>query len=100
MLDLSSIPTDVIQARGEYSTVRAAHEDAKKELAILCGQLSATASQILRRMQPDNDEIPEGVEELISSGRQLLQKIEACTLNIESLAMQRAALKQKAWREQ
>jgi hypothetical protein len=97
MIDLSTIQEDVLHARGAYSTVRAAHEDAKKSLQMLCGQLSSTAANILRRMQPDNDEVPESVESLIEGAKGLLILIEACAAEIESLAKQKAELKQKAW---
>jgi hypothetical protein len=97
MIDLSTISDEVRLARGDYSTVRAAHEDAKKDLQKLCGQLSATAPQILRKMQPDDDEVPDSVGSLIESARLTLTMIEACVANIESLAKQRQELKQKAW---
>ena len=97
MIDLSIIPEEVRRARGDYSTVRAAHEDAKKSLQMLCGQLSSSASQILRRMQPDNDDVPDSVESLIAGARNTVTMIEACTVEIESLARQRAELKDAAW---
>lgn len=97
MIDLSAISPEVLNARGAYSTVRAAHEDAKKSLQMLCGQLSSAASQILRRMQPDNDDVPESVETLIAGARNTLVLMEACTAEIESLARQRAELKIVAW---
>lgn len=98
MLDLSSIPDEVKIARGEYSTVRSAHEDAKKSLSILCGQLNGVTGQILKQMQPSNDGVPESVESLFAGARNTLILMEACAQEIESLAAQRAELKQKAWR--
>lgn len=97
MLDLSTISEEVRLARGDYSTVRAAHEDEKKNLAKLCSMLQSVPATILRQMQPDNDEIPESVESLLYSGRNTLDMIEACADRIESLAKQRAELKSKAW---
>lgn len=99
MIDLTSIDTETIIARGQYATVRSAHEDEKKNLSILCGQLSSTASQVLRYMQPDGDATPEinGVLEMLSAARDTLTKIDVCVANIETLAMQRGALKQAAW---
>lgn len=99
MIDLTTIDPDTITARGQYATIRSAHEDQKKRLAILCGQFAAVAPQILRYMQPDNDDTPEigAVLDLLSLGRETLDKIEACVAEIEGLAMQRAALKQAAW---
>lgn len=97
MFDLSTIPSDVLRARGEYSTVRAAHEDSKKQLQILTGALAASASKLLRHMQPDSDGVPDGVEAMIVEARATIDKIEAECLNITSLARQRADLKPKAW---
>lgn len=97
MLDLSTIPAEVLNARGAYSTVRAAHEDEKKALQMLCGRLSSIAAQVLRTMQPDNDDVPDSVETLIASGRETLQMMEQCAGRIESLAKQRQELKVTAW---
>lgn len=99
MIDLAAIDEDTLIARGQYSTVRSAHEDEKKRLSILAGQLSSAASQVLRYMQPDGDAAPEirGVQELLAYAHETLAKIEECVANIESLALQRAALKSAAW---
>jgi hypothetical protein len=97
MFDLSSISPEVLNARGAYSTVRAAHEDAMKSLQMLCGQLSTASSQILRRMQPGGDEVPDSVDALISGARNTLALMEACAKEIESLAKQKAELKPLAW---
>lgn len=97
MIDLSSISPEVIQARGAYSTVSAAHKDALKSLQSLCGQLSSTSTQILRRMQPDGDDVPGSVEALIDGARNTLVLMEACAKEIESLAKQKAELKPLAW---
>jgi hypothetical protein len=97
MLDLSTIPDDVLRARGEYATVRGAHEDEKKNLQMLCGELSSTASKVLRRMQPDNDAVPDSVDELLAAARASLDAIELCVKQIEGLAQQKADIKQQAW---
>jgi hypothetical protein len=99
MIDLTSIDQDTIIARGQYATVRSAHEDEKKRLAILCGQFTSISSQVLRLMQPDGDAAPDmdTVRGLITSGEELLGKITVSVGEIEGLAMQRAALKQAAW---
>jgi len=98
MIDLDDIDASVLLFRGQYATVRGAHEDAKKRLSILCGQLQSATSTILRRMQPDNDDVPESVAELIVGARKTLDDMEACAAEIESLAKQRAELKVLAWR--
>lgn len=99
MIDLTSIDQETFIARGQYSTVRGAHEDEKKRLAILCGQFSAVSSQVLRCMQPTNDAAPdmEAVRELLDTGREALARIEKCVSDIEGLSAQRAALKDAAW---
>jgi hypothetical protein len=97
MIDLNQISDAVLLARGCYATVRAEHEDAKKQLAVLCGQLGAVNAQVLRRMQPDHDEVPESVSDLITAGRNTLDKMAESAALIESLAQQRAELKQSAW---
>lgn len=97
MIDLSTIDPVTLENRGAYSTVRAAHEDSKKSLQMLCGQLAATATQVLRRMQPDNDDVPTSVDELLRAARNTITLMEACVADIESLAAQRAALKPLAW---
>lgn len=97
MIDLTQIAPETIIARGEYATVRGAHEDAKKNLSILCGQLASHATQVLRQMQPGEDEVPASVESLLAGARSTLDMIEATVQQIESLARQRAELKQAAW---
>lgn len=97
MIDLTKIDNETLMARGAYSTIRAAHEDEKKNLQMLCGSLSSTAAKVLRRMQPDNDEVPASVDELLAAGRAALDAIEISVATIESLAQQRAHLKPKAW---
>ncbi len=97
MLDLNELPQALLLARGQYATVRSAHEDSKKQLQILCGKLGATSAQILRAMQPDNDGVPVGVGELMATCRLTLDSIESLTVQIEALAQQRADLKPVAW---
>lgn len=100
MIALDTIPDEVLRARGCYSTVRSAHEDEKKELQKLCSQLQAVSAQILRKMQPDDDGIPDSVGSLIDSARATLNLMERCAGRIESLAKQRAELKVAAWTKQ
>lgn len=100
MLNLSTISDEILLARGSYSTVRAAHEDAKKELQKMCGILQTVPSQILRKMQPGDDEVPEAIGELLDIGRKALDAIETKCAEIESLAQQRYELKSKAWTNQ
>lgn len=97
MIDLDKIDPGTLLARGAYATIRAAHEDAKKSLQILCGKLSSVASQTLRHMQPDSDGVPDDIALLIAEGRATLDMIETECKNIVSLAQQRAGLKQQAW---
>lgn len=97
MIDLTTIPAAILENRGAYSTVRASHEDQKKALQMLCGQLAAASTQVLRRMQPDNDDVPGSVADLLAVGRSTIDQMEACVEQIESLAKQRAELKPLAW---
>ena len=83
--------------RGQYATVRSLHENRKSDLSKLCGHLAAIASQVLRRMQPDNDSVPESADALLVAGRETIEAMEVCVTDIESLAMQRAELKPLAW---
>lgn len=98
-MNLDDIPAEVIYARGQYATIRGAHEDGKKKLSILCGEMSAISSQILRYMQPDNESTPEisAVMGLCERGRSVLEKIEDCAHEIDDLDSQRRALKPVAW---
>jgi hypothetical protein len=99
MIDLTAIDQETIIARGQYATVRAEHENEKKHLSILCGQLSSASSQVLRYMQPGEDDSPDlnAVNEMLAAARKTLNEIEKCVSSIEKLAMQRAALRQPAW---
>lgn len=99
MMELDNLPPDLLMARGKYATIRSAHEDAKKRMGILCGSLSATASQILRAVQPDNDAIPDyaDVDSKIQTCNSLVYQISECAAEIAELAGQRAALKVTAW---
>ena len=97
MLDLSTIPANVLLARGHYATVRSEHENAKKALQVLTGKLSSVSSRVLRQMQPDNDAEPESVEQLLADGRTTLDDIEGTCKMIADLSHQRAELKPLAW---
>lgn len=97
MIDLTKIDPVLLENRGSYATVRSAHEDCKKTLQMLCGELASTATKVLRRMQPDNDDIPDGIADLFLNARNTLTMMENCAAEIESLAVQRAALKPLAW---
>lgn len=98
-MNFDDIPAEVIVARGKYSTVRGAHEDAKKQLSVLCGRLSSVSSQVLRYMQPANDDAPQmaAVHDLMQMGREYLDDIDACIVQINELDAQRSALKPEAW---
>jgi hypothetical protein len=99
MIDFNAIDQGELIAKGQYSIVRAAHEDAKKRLAVLCGAFAAIAPQVLRLAQPDGDAVPDGaaIGKLLVDGGDLLDKMDAQVAEIEGLAQQRAMLKQSAW---
>ena len=94
MTDFSD--TNLMLARGKYATARAEHEEAKKRLSVLCGQLSSSASLILRALQPDDNETV-GVDALINSARSVLDDIEKTAEQINLLAELRGKLKPEAW---
>lgn len=85
-------------ARGRFATVRGQHEDAKKRLSVLCGELSSISARILRLMQPDNDAAPEDHFPLLSNARDITFELDTVCLNILHLAKQRAELKIEAWK--
>lgn len=85
-------------ARGRFSTIRAQHEDRKKDLQRMCGELLSCASQVLRRMQPDNDDVPESVDVLLEKARQTIGAMAVCVNDLERLARQRQELKREAWK--
>jgi hypothetical protein len=99
MIDLTTYSQDEVIAKGHYSIVRAAHEDSKKRLAVMCGAFAAIAPQVLRLAQPDGDAVPDGaaIGKLLADGGELLSKISFLITEIEGLAQQRAMLKQAAW---
>lgn len=97
MIDLDQVDKALLLARGKYSTVRALHEDQKKALSIESGKLQSIASQVLKRMQPDNDEVPESVSDLLLKGRAHIDEMERIVADIESLAALRNELKREAW---
>lgn len=100
-MDLSSIPQEVLIARGEYATIRGAHEDEKKRLSVLCGQLSAISSQVLRAAQSDeaiSAELSHQLDTLFLDGQKALNAMAECIEDLKELSHQRVELKQKAWR--
>ena len=99
MIDFNTIDQSEVIAKGQYSIVRAEHENAKKRLAVMCGAFAAIAPQVLRMAQPDGDAVPDGeaIGKLLADGGELLSKISFQITEIEGLAQQRAALKISAW---
>jgi hypothetical protein len=94
MIDLSTIPDDVMLARGQYSTVRAAHEDLKHKLSVKCGNLASLAAQILKRMQEDTEILP---YDLLVNTDETVHDISKMIDEMLILAKQRKELKVKAW---
>jgi len=88
---------ELMHNRGLYSTIRSLHEENKATLQMLCGELASTSTKVLRRMQPDNDEVPDSVDDLLTAARNTITMMEQCVKEIESLAEQRAKLKPLAW---
>ena len=97
MIDLTKIDDETLLARGAYSTVRAALEDEKKNLQILTGELTSTATKILRQMQPEGDVVPQPADVLLAAGRATLDAIELTAGRIIGLAQQKHDLRAQAW---
>lgn len=98
MIDLATLPDDLMIARGQYSTVRGMHEDELHRMQILCGQHASYGTQFLRRVQPSKGQLHESITPLIGDARDVLRQIEECAMRIEALAQQRAELRGKAWK--
>lgn len=97
MTDLDTIDESLLIARGKYSTIRSEHEDAKKALQILCGELQSHSARILKHMQPDNDSVPDSVDAIFKAARITLDEMEVLVADMEQLAKQRSTLRPVAW---
>lgn len=97
MLDLASIPADVLRARGGYLTVKDAHEASKETLKDFCESGVTLLAQILNKGQSHHancfDEARAKVDELEAYAKNIRAQLSV----IESLAKQRSELKSKAW---
>lgn len=96
MIDFDQLDPAVIIARGQYSTVRSAHEDALKELQLACSNFAGFTTGILRAAQSDKDQSFPGAEDF-DKGRALIDEIEKIVANIEELHKQKNSLKALAW---
>ncbi|WNG69326.1 hypothetical protein [Cupriavidus gilardii] len=92
MLNLDTIPSDLVTARGQYATVRAELEDATKELQVLTGLVASRSAQILKDVQDGKD-----VSALLAEVRGAISKIECVSSYIVSLHAQKESLKPLAW---
>lgn len=89
--------TDLMLARGKYSTIRAEHNDCLKKLSMLTGSLSSVSAQVLYAAQPKDEAQAIDVSAALGMGRGLLDEIDRCCMRIAELAKQRAELKPIAW---
>jgi hypothetical protein len=94
MEDLENV--DLMVARGKYSTIRAEHEDAKKELQLLCSALMALPQQILKNGQDDEMKVDSAFE-LVKAAGEILKQLDRHLLVVKQLEQQRAELKLAAW---
>lgn len=97
MLDLSAIDQATLLARGQYSTVRAAHEDGKSVLQVACGSGMSSFQQILKLGQSNN---PDEVDEAMKKLDELLALMDTTKSHLgkmSQLAKQRQVLKVEAW---
>ena len=98
MIDLSTLDAALMLARGQYATVRAAHEDALKEMQILCGLHASYGSRMLKTSQPSMGSEITGFDVLHQSAIETLEKIKECEARVESLHAQREELRSIAWK--
>lgn len=85
--------TALMVFRGQYSTLRAKHEDAVRELQMTAGRLTSLTAQILKTAQDDTP----SVTLLIDDARALIEDMQQATERIEHLAKQKAELRPLAW---
>lgn len=97
MIDLSTLSPETLTARGAYSTVRAAHEDLKRDLQVRCGEVMAVPAKILKCGQSDSADVVDEAVEHLNSLRLLVDLLANELTAIRSLALQRAELKVVAW---
>lgn len=98
MTDLDN--TELMLARGKYSTIRAEHESAKQQMQILVGTVTSLASQVLKGVQPRDEAEVIDVGHLLTTMRFTTDEIDRCVMRIAELAKERAALKPLAWGKQ
>jgi len=97
MLDFSTLSDEVLINRGKYSTVRARHEDSKKKLQVMCGELMCLSHKILNLGQSDDtEEIQESILYL-EKQKELVEKVFDHLAFMQSLSHQRKSLKELAW---
>lgn len=89
--------TELMLARGKYSTLNAEYKDCLKKLSILTGSLSSVAAQVLHGVQPKDEAQAIDVSACLGMGRGLIDEIDRCVMRIAELAKERAALKPVAW---
>lgn len=88
---------ELMICRGKYSTIRAQHEDAKKELQVRCGEFMSLSGRILKHGQSDE---PGAIDEAMNHLAELRLQLDCTEKQLQamrSLAEQRAELKVKAW---
>src|ERR1700737_2858479 len=95
MIDLSTIPDELLIARGQYSMVRQAHEERKKLLVEACDELMSLAPKISRSGQKDSS-VDDAIANIVVA-HQILDMAVAHLEEMKTLAIQRAELKLKAW---
>lgn len=96
-MDIDQLPQSLLLARGRFSTVRAMHEDELKRLQMLCGQLSAVPSQVLRLLQQSDESNVADVSAILQDGRMLIDQLQECAKRVSQLAAQKAELRPTAW---
>lgn len=89
--------TDLMLARGKYSTLNAEYKDCLKKLQMLTGSLSSVSAQVLYAAQPKDEAQAIDVSAALGMGRGLIDEIDRCCMRLAELAKQRNELKPIAW---
>jgi uncharacterized coiled-coil DUF342 family protein len=92
------INIDALLARGMYSTVRQDHENLKKQLSGLCGELMRLAPKINKCGQGNEESDLAEAFSKVEEVRDLADSVESKIEDMRVLLIQRADLKQKAWK--
>lgn len=98
-VDLAAIDPALLVARGQYATVRAAHEDIKKSIVARCGAILSMTQRISQLVQPDTDKQidMQMLDAYLFNLAEAVKSLEHQCDGIGELEAQRKTLKELAW---